>query len=377
MATSVDYAEKEPQANVIANGPLDEGIATASDDRVRRLSAIPGFAEVTDAAIAGTETEKNMSILEGFKLYPKATGWSIILSMAIVMEGYEIILLNNLFGFPSFVERFGTYDAASASYQLAPSWQAGLSCGANVGEIFGLFITGVVADRFGYRYTLIGALILVTAFVFLLFFASNLPTLLMGEILCGIPWGVFQTLTTTYAAEVTPVPLRPLLTTYVNLCWVFGQLIASGVLRSFVERTDDMAWRIPYALQWMWPIPIIVGVFLAPESPWWLVRKGDIEGAKHSLFRLTSAKRNSSFNIDDTVAMMIHTNELEQELTRGTSYLDCFKGVNLRRTEITCVTWAIQSLCGAVLMGYSAYFYELAGLATENAFDLTMVGTRS
>ena len=44
--------------------------------------------------------------------------------------------------------------------------------------------------------------------------------LLAGEILCGIPWGVFQTITTAYAAEVTPVALRPFLTTYVNLCWV-------------------------------------------------------------------------------------------------------------------------------------------------------------
>ena len=231
-----------------------------------------------------------------------------------------------------------------------------------MGEILGLFITGVIADRSGYRYTLIGALALVVAFIFLLFFAQNLQTLLAGEILCGIPWGVFQTLTTTYAAEVTPVALRAILTTYVNLCWVFGQLIASGVLRSFVTQIDDMAWRIPYALQWMWPIPIMVGVILAPESPWWLVRKGKIEEAKHSLIRLTSLKRDTSFNVDDTVAMMVHTNELEQDMTRGTSYWDCFKGLNLRRTEITCITWAIQALCGSAFMVCNIEFPTVAWL---------------
>lgn len=36
----------------------------------------------------------------------------------------------------------------------------------------------------------------------------------------GIPWGIFQTLTTSYAAEVTPTHLRTYLTTYVNLCYV-------------------------------------------------------------------------------------------------------------------------------------------------------------
>jgi len=51
--------------------------------------------------------------------------------------------------------------------------------------------------------------------------------LLVGEILCGLPWGVFQTITTAYAAEVTPVALRPYLTTYVNLCWVMGQFVGA------------------------------------------------------------------------------------------------------------------------------------------------------
>lgn len=80
--------------------------------------------------------------------------------------------------------------------------------------------------------------------------------------------GVFQTLTTTYAAEVCPVPLRAYLTTYVNLCWVIGQLIASGVLKGFVSGNTEWSYRIPYAIQWVWPIPIAIATFFAPESPW-------------------------------------------------------------------------------------------------------------
>lgn len=81
------------------------------------------------------------------------------------------------------------------------------------------------------------------AFIFIPFFAHNLQTLLVGDILQGIPWGVFQTMTTAYASEVCPVALRAYLTTYVNLCWVFGQLIATGVLTSFLKRTDQWAYR--------------------------------------------------------------------------------------------------------------------------------------
>jgi len=69
---------------------------------------------------------------------------------------------------------------------------------------------------------------------------------------------------------------------------------------------------------------------------------------------------------------MVHTDELEKELSSGTSYLDCFKGIDLRRTEIACVVWMTQTLCGSGLQGYSTQFYENAGLSTVYAFDFQM-----
>jgi hypothetical protein len=70
--------------------------------------------------------------------------------------------------------------------------------------------------------------------------------------------------------------------------------------------------------------------------------------------------------------MMVTTNELEKAIESGTGYWDCFKGIDLRRTEIVCVTWSIQNLCGSAFMGYSTYFYEQAGLPTVDAFDMSM-----
>lgn len=105
----------------------------------------------------------------------------------------------------------------------------------------------------------------------------------------------------------------------------------------------------------------------------WLVRRGRTEDAKKALIYLTSSKHSDeSFNVDDTIAMMTTTNELEKALESGTGYMDCFKGIDLRRTEIVCVTWAIQNLCGSAFMGYSTYFYEQAGLPTVDAFDMSM-----
>lgn len=113
-------------------------------------------------------------------------------------------------------------------------------------------------------------LVCIAAFTAIFFTAQSVHALLAAEILCGIPWGIFQTLTITYASEVCPVALRGYLTTYVNACWGIGQLIGIGVIKSMANRHDEWAYKIPYALQWMWPPFLIIGVALAPESPWYL-----------------------------------------------------------------------------------------------------------
>lgn len=70
--------------------------------------------------------------------------------------------------------------------------------------------------------------------------------------------------------------------------------------------------------------------------------------------------------------MIKKTNEFERSINEGTSYWDCFKGVDLRRTEIVCMVWLIQTAAGATFLGFSTYFYEAAGLEANDAFNLTL-----
>lgn len=152
-----------------------------------------------------------------------------------------------------------------------------------------------------------------------------------------------------------------------------GQFIASGVNRGCVQRNDQWAYRIPFAIQWVWPIPIMIGVMFAPESPWWHVRRGDRAGARAALLRLTSTEKHPDFNPDDTIAYIEHTNELEKKISAGTSWFDCFKGVDLRRTEIVCFAWIAQTIVGTNIMGYFAFFMTKAGLPTVQSFNMSMI----
>lgn len=68
-------------------------------------------------AKAATEKERKMSLLQGIKLYPKAVAWSVLISTCIAMEGYDISLVNNFYGFPQFNKKYGT-QLPDGSYQV-------------------------------------------------------------------------------------------------------------------------------------------------------------------------------------------------------------------------------------------------------------------
>lgn len=119
-------------------------------------------------------------------------------------------------------------------------------------------------------------------------------------------------------------------------------------------------------------MPILIGTFFTPESPWWLVRHGRPEEAKKSILALTSRDCGVPFNADDQVILIKATNELEAAITEGTSYWDCFRGIDLRRTEIASMSWLTQSWCGTVLAAYAVQFFQRAGLSNEHAFDLNL-----
>lgn len=160
--------------------------------------------------------------------------------------------------------------------------------------------------------------------------------------------------------------LRHYLTSYVCLCWALGQLISAGVLNGFQSNDTQWAYRIPFAIQWIWPIPLAVLLWFVPESPYWLARRNRLDEAENVLARLSSKKNPS--DIKKTLAMIVHTNKIEEEISTGSSYLDCFKGINLRRTEICCLVFVAQNTTGVAIGGTPTYFFVQAGVGSEHVF---------
>lgn len=80
--------------------------------------------------------------------------------------------------------------------------------------------------------------------------------------------------------------------------------------------------------------------------------------------------KSSSIDPKETLALIIHTDNLEKEISAGTTYFDCFKGAERRRTEIACMCFAGQIFSGTLFAYNSTYFFQQIGLSTNVTYKV-------
>ncbi|KAJ3498038.1 hypothetical protein NLG97_g1433 [Lecanicillium saksenae] len=298
------------------------------------LEAVTSHGETGDRnqadIIEAIRAEHQMSFMEAVKLYPKAIGWSAFVSIGVIMLAFDPQLVGNLYATPQFKRDYGY--PYKDGYNIDAAWQTGLSMGSPVGQVVGAIFAAYPMDYFGRKITFTVCVLLTTGIIFIQFFSRSLPVLLAGELLAGLVLGMFVVIAPAYASEVCPTALRGHLTSYVNLCFVMGQLLANGVTAGTSKRTDHWAYSIPFALQWFWILVILPGLMFIPESPWWYVRKNRLGDAETSLRRLASP----SVNIAASLAFIVETDR------------------------------------GIYLINYGTVFFEEAGLPTDQAFNMSV-----
>jgi SP family general alpha glucoside:H+ symporter-like MFS transporter len=249
------------------------------------------------------------------------------------MESFDMFLNGNFVALTAFKLRYGSV-LADGTKAIPTKWQSSLFQAGQCGAFVGVFLAGPITNRIGYKSCTLLALVIMILTIFISFFANSLEVLVIGQAFEGIPWGMFIANSPAYASEVVPVALRGVCTATLQMSWSIGSIIVAAACLGFNGRMDEWAWRGPLALQWIFPLPLLVLIFFAPESPWWLVRKGKKEQALRSIKRL-GPRSGTQASADETLAMIERTVEIEAHLGGNPSLLDLVKGVDLRRTLIT------------------------------------------
>ncbi|KAJ4322115.1 hypothetical protein N0V94_002583 [Neodidymelliopsis sp. IMI 364377] len=342
------------------------------DHMAERVNSTAMDVSTADGTNAAIHNEHRMTVRQSLRFWWKAIVFSFVISLAVVMEGYDTSLMNKFFAFEPFRNRFGDQVNPDGGMLVSSRWQTIILNGTQVGCILGLIINGYITEWIGYKKTMVVSMVVMTGAIFIPFFSTSLEMFLIGGIIQGLPWGVFQTLAISYAADLCPMHLRGYMTSWINMCWVIGGLFSTGVLTGLMKNTSQWGYRIPFALQWIWPIPIILATLLAPESPWWLVRQGRVEEARAAISKLTAPQEGIEFDLDAHVEMMVVTDQYEKEVSAGTNYWHLFRGSDLHRTEVSAMAFITQALCGVPFMGFGTQFLQGVGLSQDDSFHLTI-----
>ncbi|KFY06616.1 hypothetical protein V492_07907 [Pseudogymnoascus sp. VKM F-4246] len=314
------------------------------------------------------DAENQMTTWQAVKSHKRILLYCVVPYLCGMTYGYDVIANGATLAMPSFLLYFGAVD--SGGNLFVPSiWTSLWVAMTNFGQAIGSFVGGPLAHRLGRRYVIMGFSIVSIVGVALQFTATTRGMLLGGKIINGFAVGGLLAVGTTYASEVAPLRLRAPIQQSLVFCSVVMQGVGLGVIRAFVTRMDPAAFRIVFGLQWVvGSLPLLA--FFIPESPTWLLSRGRTDDARASLNRLYNSN-----NIEPRLDMLQATLTAETSGEKEGSFIECFKGTNLKRTAtVALLFFGSGGLIGASFLSQNIYFLLTVGLEAVHSFDIGIGG---
>ncbi|KAH6697374.1 general substrate transporter [Plectosphaerella plurivora] len=266
-----------------------------------------------------------------------------------------------------FQRQFGEYNAKLGRYNLPTDWLALFNSLNYVGFAAGVLIGGWVCDHFGRRwcmfsmsvYALVTATIAVTS--------NRREQIMAARVLNYVYVGMELSVVPLYQSEIVPAPVRGLVVGTYQWSLILGGVVINSICYGTSHFTDNRAWRIPLGFFYVVPSIIAACIFLVPESPRWLLRRGRVEEARASLHKL----REGAFT-EKEIANEFRELEfaLDNESEKG-KFVEVFQGVNLRRTLIVIAVNFFQQATGQAFSSqYGAVFVRSLRVMNPILFSL-------
>ncbi|KAI1838083.1 transcriptional regulator family: Fungal Specific TF [Penicillium roqueforti] len=339
----------------ISNKEFSENVCVDSIHSGRRTSHIP--------------------LWQSFKKSPNIVGYCLALSSAILLYGYDLVIVGTVAAMPQFQLVFG--QELNGKYIIPSMWLSLWNVSSCIGLMFGSILGGYYQDRRGRRITLaIGSFLSTIAVA--ICYISDLPdgigsrrgVFFVGKFFQGICIGILLCVTQTYMSEVLPVALRGPVIAFYPIFTLLGQLVGSIVVYTSLKHTGAQSYRICFASQWPFSaVPFVLAAFL-PESPTWLLRTGRTEKALKAQKKLDNDHIDSQAVIDELQASI----SAEDEESATHTYADCFKGVNMRRTMVVAFANMIPQMFGLQLLANASYFMQIVGMGSSNSLIFLILG---
>jgi sugar porter (SP) family MFS transporter len=276
-------------------------------------------------------------------------GWSVILALGGFLFGFDTAVIS------------GVEKSIQALFDLSPSWQGFTISSALIGTVAGALIAGNPSDKYGRK-----PVLFIIAFLFALAaagsaLANNMWSFIAFRFIGGIAVGASSVTAPMYISEISPAALRGRMTALFQFNVIFGILMAY-VSNYLISRTGEHSWRWMLAVGGMPAVAWFFLLFLVPESPRFLVKKGKIAEAKKVLVK-------------------IETQDIEAEISDITSSLvqqkdKLFSGRYVKPISIAFLVAMFNQFSGInAILYYAPRIFELTGLSSaESMFQPVIIG---
>ncbi len=245
-------------------------------------------------------------------------GYLIFLSVVAAMGGF-------LFGYDTAVIS-GTIAQVSQLFELDALQQGWYVGCALVGSIVGVLFAGILSDKFGRKLTMIISASLFSVSALGCAVCADFTQLVLYRIIGGVGVGVVSIVSPLYISEVAVAQYRGRLVSLYQLAVTIGFLGAylvnyqlltwseSGVL-SGAPLLDKIfiseVWRGMLGMETIPALMFFIIIFFIPESPRWLIVRGQENRAMNILERIYGSATEAAGQLDETKSVLTEESSSE------------------------------------------------------------------
>ncbi|EAT79677.2 hypothetical protein SNOG_12877 [Parastagonospora nodorum SN15] len=278
-----------------------------------------------DSGSTGQDNDEKSTLWQNIKKYRKVVWITIALTSAILLYGYDNVVVGTVSAMPVFQKDFGIF--YEGQWILPSTWLALWNVASPIGAMAGSLLGGWFNDRVGRKKAL--AISLVAGFCLQCF--------------ADLGWLSFLAIT------------------------LLGQLTGALVIYGSLNRGKGYA--VVFGSQWPFSfIPIVVAFFI-PESPAWYVRKRYMDKAHKAQARLDPPGTDTASVVAKILATIEH-----EELSANATFMECFHKRNFRRTFIVIWANSLTSIFGLQLLAKASYFLQLVGMKPGTSIIFLILG---
>lgn len=306
---------------------------------------------------------------------PSGTRNVFLLSIVAALGGF-------LFGYDTAVIS-GTISMVTQQYELTAVTQGWYVSSALVGSIMGVLIAGWAADRIGRKKAM-----LISASMFLVSalgcaVASGIDWLIIYRILGGVGIGMVSIISPMYISEIAISKIRGSLVSLYQLAITLGFLGAYLVNYQLLDLSTtwqtsnlllenifiDEVWRAMLGLEALPSLLFMLILLVIPESPRWLVLRGQESNASRILNRIYGSL--------EVAREQIHQmKQTASSVTGEAKWSELLKRPYVKIVAIGAAIAILGQFMGVnAVLYYGPTIFESSGLSGDNAlFYQVMIG---